>query len=99
MIVDQPGNDGLAFEIDLIGIAAREFRDLRSLADRDDAAVLDRNRLSDREAVVDRHDPAVDEYHVGLPRCENRRRDRKQQGQSCTAKDAKDAKENRIVDR
>jgi hypothetical protein len=97
MIVDQPGDDGFAFEIDLFGAGIRELRNLRCFTHGDNATVLDRERLRNREPVVDGHDPAVDEDSVR--RRENRWRRDEQQGQGHATKDAKDTKEERILDR
>ena len=68
MIVDQARDHGAAAEVDHAGLRALELVDVGGGADRDDAPAADCQRLGDREAVVDRHDLAVDENGVSVLR-------------------------------
>src|SRR5256885_6206259 len=64
VIVDQPGDDGPLPEIDRLRAGAFQLEHVRVLADGDDALSLDRDRLRDREAIVDGDDLAVEEDDV-----------------------------------
>ena len=69
VIVDQAGYDGAPLQLDGACLRALVLFDLGVAADGDDALVADRQRLRDREAVVDGDDLAVDENGVrGLRR-------------------------------
>src|SRR5712691_1702599 len=64
VVVDQPGDHGATIEIHDAGRRPFELLDIGGAADRDDALALDRKRLSNREAVVDRDDLAVEKHSV-----------------------------------
>ena len=74
MVVDQARDDGAPAEVDHAGLRTLELVDIGTGADRDDAPAADRQRLGDREAVVDRHDLAVDENGVSVLRPRGQRR-------------------------
>ena len=64
VVIDQPGNDGAAHEVDPPGVGAREPSHLLIAANRYDVVALDRNRLCDRKALVDGDDFAIRENQV-----------------------------------
>ena len=68
VVVDQPGSDRLAPEIDPPGVRPGQPGDLLVGADRHDAVAADRHRLRDREAIVDRDDLPVRQDQIGWPR-------------------------------
>ena len=65
MVVDHPGNDGPAAQVDAPRVRARQPRDVLIGADRDDAIATDRDRLCDRELIVNGDDLPVRQDRVG----------------------------------
>ena len=66
--VCQPRNHRLAVQIDRRRVRPRELPDVGVRADGGEAAILDRDRLRDRKARVDRNHVAIDENRVGRRR-------------------------------
>jgi len=69
MVVDEPGDDGPASEVDDPRAVAGALADVVIAPNRDDALPFDRQRLRNREAVVHRHDVAVDQNDVSRLCC------------------------------
>ena len=65
VVVDQPGHDGFAGEVDAARVGSGETRDVGGGADGDDAIASDGDGLRDREAVVDGDDLAVGQDDIG----------------------------------
>ena len=59
VVVDEARDDGRARDVDDLGVGARIAGHLRARAPRDDAAVVDGQRLDDAEVRVDGQDLAV----------------------------------------
>ena len=59
VVVDQPGDDGAAAQIDPPRVRTGEPADVLVRADRHDPIGADRHRLRDREAIVDGDDLAI----------------------------------------
>ena len=64
VVVDQPWDHGATIEIHDAGRRPFELLDIGGASDRDDALALDRQGLSDREAVVDGDDLAAEKHGV-----------------------------------
>jgi len=52
VIIDEPGNHGLASQIDALRVRSRKPGDVLNRTDGNDAVPTDRDRLSDREAII-----------------------------------------------
>src|SRR5271166_2198755 len=63
--VDEPGNHGLAAEIDSASVRPGEPRDVLIAADRYKAVASNRDCLRDAEPIVDGDDLAVSQNDVG----------------------------------
>jgi hypothetical protein len=64
VVVDQPGDDGAAIEVQHARARPLVFVDLGVAADRDDAPALDGQRLGNREPVVHGDDLAVQQHGI-----------------------------------
>ena len=68
VVVDQPGNDGPAPQIDPARVRPGEPRDLLVGADRHDAVAPNRHRLRDRKPLIDGDDFPVRQDQIGRGR-------------------------------
>ena len=66
VVIDETGNHGLAAQIDALRVRSRKPGDVLIRTDGDDAISADRDRLSDRETVIDGNDLSVGQDHVGI---------------------------------
>ena len=64
MVVDEAGNDRPAAQVDATRASPGKTVDLLIRADRDDLVAANRNRLSDREPLVDGDDLAVRQNQI-----------------------------------
>jgi hypothetical protein len=75
VVVDEPGYDGPAFEVDALRIRTREPSDIGIPSNRDEPVAADCNRFRNSELIVNGDEFTVreDDVRRGLLRLERRR--------------------------
>jgi hypothetical protein len=64
VVVDHAGNDGAAAQVDTPRLGPRQSRDVLIGTNGDDAIATDRNRLRDRELIVNGDDLSVRQNRI-----------------------------------